>query len=142
MRENLGIRCRAHNRLAAVEVFGREHVQKKIDERQFKSKRAPQTEAVETAERRKRSEETPTAMLRTVEDALVKMGFKKKEAVAALETVTPRLDPKQRSLQALLREAIVFLTPPAVVNVPAAPKRKPEDRPRVAAAPEQPATPP
>jgi len=31
--DNLRVRCRAHNRLAAENEFGREHVERKIDER-------------------------------------------------------------------------------------------------------------
>src|SRR5688572_20053877 len=63
---NLRLRCRAHNKLAAVEVFGRDHVEKRIKDRQV--------------------EHRAEANFDSVTAALVRMGFKKKEAAEAVAT--------------------------------------------------------
>jgi hypothetical protein len=91
---DLRLRCRAHNQLAAREVFGREHVEKRIAERRAAN---------------------PTVKL--AESALVRSGFKAKEAREALETVVPQMDEKAReSVKAIFVEALAFLTPSCKVQ--------------------------
>lgn len=112
---NLRVRCRAHNRLHAEVVFGREHVARRIDLRRRKSK--PLDE---------RSDERPRASGATIDDerhataagsdlalrGLVHLGFAKSEAQRALDDVLRRHEggPQAPAIPDLLREAIRILT--------------------------------
>ena len=80
--------CRTHNRRAAEKAFGQEHVAKRIKERQ-----------------------ATRALFAQVEDALVGMGFKKKEAEEAVITVASEIAASERTLQTLVTKAVAFLTP-------------------------------
>jgi len=58
---NLRVRCRAHNRLHAEQVFGSEHVKRRIDERQRASRRRQERTAAggsRAGARRDAAEET------------------------------------------------------------------------------------
>jgi 5-methylcytosine-specific restriction endonuclease McrA len=93
---NLRVRCRAHNRLYAEQVFGKAHVEQRIDFRQRKSiAAAPPRHVVELALR-----------------GLQNMGFAKAEARRALESVAVRRAANGEALGApdLLRGAIAALT--------------------------------
>lgn len=87
---NLRVRCRAHNRLYAEQIFGKDHIAEQIDFRQRKS-----AHVLEPA-------------LRGLEN----MGFAKTEARRALERVAQRRAANGEALEAqsLLRDAIASLT--------------------------------
>jgi hypothetical protein len=86
---NVRIRCRAHNRYAAEQVFGREHVEREIE--------------------RKRREHPPTTTARaTLLKALVGLGFRSAEAERALGRFGP--EAWSRPVEALLRDALAALT--------------------------------
>jgi hypothetical protein len=87
---NLRVRCRAHNRLYAEQVFGRTHVEQRVDFRQRKS-----PHLFEVALR-----------------GLHNMGFAKTEARRALEDISERCAANGEALDApaLLRGAIAALT--------------------------------
>ena len=87
---NLRVRCRAHNRLYAEQVFGKSHVEQRVDFRQRKS-----PHVFEVALR-----------------GLQNMGFAKTEARRALEDVAERRAANGEALEApdLLRGAIAALT--------------------------------
>jgi hypothetical protein len=87
---NLRVRCRAHNRLHAEQVFGRTHVEQRVDFRQRKS-----PHVFEVALR-----------------GLKSMGFAKTEARRALEDISERCAANGEALDApaLLRGAIAALT--------------------------------
>jgi 5-methylcytosine-specific restriction endonuclease McrA len=104
--ENLRVRCRAHNRLAAEEVFGKAHVAEQIDFRQRKSRAvanavvaphppAPSPQVIELALR-----------------GLHNLGFKKSEARRAVDEVSHRrvATGEDLDVQELLRGAIAALT--------------------------------
>ncbi|MDB4943118.1 MAG: hypothetical protein JWP97_2652 [Labilithrix sp.] len=92
--DNLGVRCRAHNRLHAEQDFGRAHVEAKIAER--------------------RSGTTPV-MDRTREllrGALVGLGFKATEAARAVTSVVSAASHgEEPPLPDLLRDALRVLAP-------------------------------
>ena len=87
---NLRVRCRAHNRLYAEQIFGKSHVAKQMDFRQRKL-----SPVVDRALR-----------------GLQNMGFRKTEAERALEVVANRLAASGQGLEApdLVRGAITALT--------------------------------
>ena len=87
---NLRVRCRAHNRLYAEQIFGKSHVAKQIDFRQRKL----------------------TPVLDRALRGLQNMGFRKTEAERALEVVANRLAASGQGLEApeLVRGAITALT--------------------------------
>jgi hypothetical protein len=95
---NLRVRCRAHNRLAAEEVFGKAHVAERIDFRQRRShavRRPPPSQVIELALR-----------------GLHNMGFSKPDARRAVDHVSQRRVANGDALdvQDLLRGAIAALT--------------------------------
>lgn len=100
---NLRVRCRAHNRLHAETVFGREHVASRIDLRRRKSKciRASNDQA-------KPISTGVDLALR----GLVNMGFAKSDAERALEDVLRRHEASagEPSIPDLLRETIRALS--------------------------------
>ena len=87
---NLRVRCRAHNRLYAEQIFGKSHVAKQMDFRQRKL----------------------TPVLERALRGLQNMGFRKTEAERALEVVANRLAASGKGLEApqLVRGAITALT--------------------------------
>jgi 5-methylcytosine-specific restriction endonuclease McrA len=92
---NLRVRCRAHNLLHAEQVFGRQHVERKIRERHPR-KRGYATESCELAAR-----------------GLASMGFRPPEVRRALDTVTAHHPPEVLTatpVQTILREALAVLT--------------------------------
>ena len=102
---NLRVRCRPHNRRAAEEIFGKEHVAARIHCRQRQRKRR---------EEEKRSEDRSSATSDTMEQAtrgLVNMGFAPSDVKKTLVALAghPR-DTAGWPLPELLREAIGALT--------------------------------
>jgi 5-methylcytosine-specific restriction endonuclease McrA len=92
---NLRVRCRAHNLLYAEQVFGRQHVERKIRERRPR-KRGYTTESCELAA-----------------SGLAGMGFRPPEVRRALEAVSvrhPREVLAAIPVQIILREALAVLT--------------------------------
>lgn len=87
---NLRVRCRAHNRLHAEQVYGKEHVERRLDFRQRKS-----TQVLDVALR-----------------GLQNMGFARTEARRALAEVSERCAANGEALDTpdLLRGAIAALT--------------------------------
>ena len=94
---NSRVRCRAHNRLHAEQVFGREHVQRQISLRQRKRTPARADELVR-----------PPAF-ETAERGLRNLGFRDGEVRRALEALRAKLGPSA-SPDAILREALRILT--------------------------------
>ncbi|MDB4942839.1 MAG: hypothetical protein JWP97_2373 [Labilithrix sp.] len=94
---NLGVRCRAHNRLHAEQDFGRAHVEAKIAERR-----------AGTAPLLDRTRET-------LRGALVGLGFKANEAARAIASVASVASitsaGQEPPLPELLREALRVLAP-------------------------------
>jgi hypothetical protein len=96
---NLRVRCRAHNRMYAEEVFGKEYVAERIRCRQHQSRCVMASTATD-------------AMAATIHQAtcgLVNMGFEKTDVKRALDDVVGR-HPRGLDVQRLLREAIGALT--------------------------------
>jgi hypothetical protein len=93
---NLRVRCRAHNRLHAEEVFGEPHVARQINVRQRKYER------VEVAA------EPPIDAFDAARRGLVNLGFRDAEARRALETLR-RQESREMPLGELLREALAVL---------------------------------
>jgi hypothetical protein len=95
---NLRVLCRAHNRLYAEQLFGREHVAQRTDFRQRKSQRAGCDE--------KPSEDIERAVL-----GLARMGFTKLDARRAIGVVTAKHAASHSNvpLPKLVREAIELL---------------------------------
>lgn len=99
---NLRVRCRAHNRLHAEEVFGREYIARRIDFQRRKLNRARSANEPDGG---------PTA--RPVDLALrglVNMGFAKSAAQRALDELTHRNESAALPVADLLRQAIRALT--------------------------------
>ncbi|MDB5214709.1 MAG: hypothetical protein JWO86_2636, partial [Myxococcaceae bacterium] len=125
---NLRVRCRAHNRLHAEEVFGKEHVARAVDFRQRKSRCVESDESVKSVESvesvenveappsrvDEAAEETRTAgtAIDVAMRGLVGLGFARSEARRAIEAVARRRNTRAEALpvQRLLREAIAALT--------------------------------
>ncbi len=86
---NLRVRCRAHNRLYAEQVFGKAHVEQQVD---FRQRKSPQL--IELAR------------------GLANMGFARTDARRALEDVAHRRAANGEALEPpdLLRGAIAALT--------------------------------
>jgi len=96
---NLRVLCRAHNRLHAEEVFGREHVAERIHFRQRKSETTAATPDI-----------TPSdASLDVARRGLVKMGFRDTEARRAVQAAQIR-NPGAAAIPEILREALAVLT--------------------------------
>ena len=101
---NLRVRCRAHNRLAAEEVFGKAYIAERIDFRQRKSR--PVTIALPPPPPR------PPRAIEVALRGLHSMGFAKPDARRALEQVSQRrvANGDALDMQDLLRGAIAALT--------------------------------
>jgi 5-methylcytosine-specific restriction endonuclease McrA len=101
---NTRVRCRAHNRHAAEEIFGKEHVAMRIHCRQQQWMRG---------EGGKRGEDTSSATSDTMEQArrgLVNMGFAASDVKKTLLALAGHRDAFAAPLPELLREAIAALT--------------------------------
>jgi 5-methylcytosine-specific restriction endonuclease McrA len=115
---NLRVRCRAHNRLAAEEVFGKAHVAERIDFRQRKSRAAAATPPSPSPSPSPLSPLSPPPSLpppRAIELAvrgLHNMGFSKSDARRAVDHVSQRrvANGDELDVQDLLRGAIAALT--------------------------------
>jgi len=93
---NLRVRCRAHNQLYAEQVFGKEHVERKIRERRDPSRRGYATESCERAA-----------------SGLAGMGFRRakvRRALGAVIACHPRDALTAMPVQTILREALATLT--------------------------------
>ncbi|MDB5216021.1 MAG: hypothetical protein JWO86_3948, partial [Myxococcaceae bacterium] len=99
---NLRVRCRAHNRLAAEEVFGKAHVAERIDFRQRKSP------GVAT----RVSPSPPPRVVELAVRGLHNMGFRETDARRAVGHVSQRrvANGDELDVQDLLRGAIAALT--------------------------------
>jgi 5-methylcytosine-specific restriction endonuclease McrA len=95
---NLRVRCRAHNRMYAEEVFGKEYVAERIHCRQHQAQRVMATSPANAT----------ATMIDQATRGLVNMGFAKSEATRAVDGIV-RKHP-QGDVQRLLREAIAVLT--------------------------------
>jgi len=102
---NLRVRCRAHNRLAAEEMFGKAHVAERIDFRQRKSRAvaAPPPPPLSPP---------PPRVIELALRGLHNMGFSKLDARRAVEHVSQRrvANRDELDVQDLLRGAIAALT--------------------------------
>ena len=93
--ENLRIRCRRHNQLYAEQVFGRTHVERRIDLQRRKSK--PSASSAPAAS------ETLTRALRS-------LGFRDPEVRRALAALESKHDMSAAPIETLVREALLVLT--------------------------------
>jgi 5-methylcytosine-specific restriction endonuclease McrA len=113
--ENLRIRCRAHNRLWAEQVFGRDHIDRALHfrQRKYRVTKADAHAGNETpsASLTKGSADSSLSAHEKVALALEKMGFQRSQARKALRAVERRqCGEKTRTLEALLREAVLEAT--------------------------------
>lgn len=93
--DNLCVKCRRHNALAAERAFGRKHVAKKIGEKRARTAVCP----------RQRGEHMEMALR-----ALIGLGFKEAQARRALAVVEERLAGSFAPLETVIREALSVLT--------------------------------
>ena len=102
--ENLRVRCRAHNRLAAEEVFGKAHVAEQIDFRQRKSRAVAKPVLAPRP--------SPSPVIELALRGLHNLGFKKSDARRAVDEVSHRrvATGEELDVQDLLRGAIAALT--------------------------------
>jgi 5-methylcytosine-specific restriction endonuclease McrA len=107
---NLRVRCRAHNRLAAEEVFGKAHVAERIDFRQRKSRAVAAT--LPSLSPPPPPPSPPPQVIELALRGLHNMGFSKTDARRAVDRVSQRRVANGDALdvQGLLRGAIAALT--------------------------------
>ena len=111
---NLRVRCRAHNRLHAEEVFGTDYVARRIDERRRASRRGGQRN-VGGAPRAAAEETTAELCIK----GLTNMGFAEGKARRVVMEVAERqAGGGSASFEALFREALTALTEPALSGTP------------------------
>ncbi|MDB5221096.1 MAG: hypothetical protein JWO86_9023, partial [Myxococcaceae bacterium] len=107
---NLRVRCRAHNRLAAEEVFGKTHVAERIDFRQRRSRAvaAPLPSLSPPVP----SPPPPPYAIELALRGLHNMGFSQSDARRAVDHVSHRrvANGDELDVQDLLRGAIAALT--------------------------------
>lgn len=92
---NLRVRCRAHNRLHAEQTFGKEHVERKVQEHRHPRKRGYPSDSYALAAR-----------------GLMNLGFPRAEVRRALDAVGERRTlegPDPVPLQTILRDALAVL---------------------------------
>jgi hypothetical protein len=95
---NLRVRCRAHNRMYAEQVFGKEYVAERIHCRQHQAQRVMATSAM-------------TETIHRATRGLVNMGFAKTDAKRAVDSIVQEHGGAlSLELPALLRDAITRLT--------------------------------
>jgi Holliday junction resolvase RuvA-like protein len=101
---NLRVRCRAHNRLAAEDVFGKAHIAERIDFRQRKSRAVAKPVLAPPPD----SSQVIELALR----GLYNLGFRKSDARQAVDHVSQRriANGDELDVQDLLRGAIGALT--------------------------------
>ena len=101
---NLRVRCRAHNRLAAEDVFGKAHVAGRIDFRQRKSRAVAATPSPMPS--------PPPQVIELALRGLHNLGFRESDARRALDQVSHRriASGDELGVQELLRGAIAALT--------------------------------
>jgi hypothetical protein len=101
---NLRVRCRAHNRLAAEDVFGKAHIAESIDFRQRKSRAVPT--------RLPPAPSPPAQVIELAVRGLHNMGFTTIDARRAVDHISRRrvATGDELGVQDLLREAIGALT--------------------------------
>jgi hypothetical protein len=104
--ENLRVRCRAHDRLAAEDAFGKTHVAEQIDFRRRKSR------AVASAVVAQPARPAATEAIELVLGGLHNLGFKKCDARRAVDEIAHRrvATGEELDVQHLLRGAIAALT--------------------------------
>ncbi|MDB5219920.1 MAG: hypothetical protein JWO86_7847 [Myxococcaceae bacterium] len=110
---NLRVRCRAHNRLAAEEVFGKAHVAERIDFRQRKSRAVAATlPSLSPPPPLPGLPPPPPQAIELALRGLHNMGFSKSDARRAVDHVSQRRVANGDALdvQDLLRGAIAALT--------------------------------
>jgi Holliday junction resolvasome RuvABC DNA-binding subunit len=109
---NLRVRCRAHNRLAAEEVFGKAHVAERIDFRQRKSRAAAATLPAMSPPPPASLRPPPPQAIELALRGLHNMGFNKSDARRAVDHVSQRrvANGDELDVQNLLRGAIAALT--------------------------------
>ncbi|MDB5220946.1 MAG: hypothetical protein JWO86_8873 [Myxococcaceae bacterium] len=109
---NLRVRCRAHNRLAAEEVFGKAHVAERIDFRQRKSRAAAKLVPPPPSPPPSPSPSPSPQVIELAVRGLHNMGFTKSDARRAVDHVSQRrvANGDEVDVQALLRGAIAALT--------------------------------
>jgi hypothetical protein len=130
--DNVRVRCRAHNQLAAEEVYGRHHIELARHLRQQKCRRdqaenphkadAARTKGAATARRPEKvgsadarsiagnfGTASASGTLEKVRLALTSMGFRNTEARKAIVSVVERHGETQ-SVEVVLREALLFIT--------------------------------
>jgi hypothetical protein len=105
---NLRVRCRAHNRLAAEEVFGKVHVAGRIDLRQRKSPAVVVPSRLPTPA----SSPPPTQVIELAMRGLRNLGFCATDARRAVDHVSQRrvANGDALDLQDVLRGALAALT--------------------------------
>jgi 5-methylcytosine-specific restriction endonuclease McrA len=106
--ENLRVRCRAHNRLAAEEVFGKAHVAEQINFRQRKSRAVVKAVLAPPLP----LPLPPPQVIELALRGLHNLGFKKSDARRAVDEISHRRVATGEALdvQGLLRGAIAALT--------------------------------
>ncbi|MEA2749576.1 MAG: hypothetical protein QOI41_3719 [Myxococcales bacterium] len=109
---NLRVRCRAHNRLAAEEVFGKAHVAERIDFRQRRSRAVAATLPSLSPLPSPPLRPPPPQAIELALRGLHNMGFSKSDARRALDHVSHRraANGDELDVRALLRGAIAALT--------------------------------
>lgn len=99
---NLRVRCRAHNRFHAEEIFGKEHVARQIDFRRRKFE--------ETGHRNDHGEASRADTFDLALRGLVNLGFAKSAAERTLAELAQQRDHVTPAVADLLRDAIRALT--------------------------------
>ncbi|MEA2750820.1 MAG: hypothetical protein QOI41_4963, partial [Myxococcales bacterium] len=109
---NLRVRCRAHNRLAAEEVFGKAHVAERIDFRQRRSRAVAATLPALSPPPSLPLPPPPPQAIELAVRGLHNMGFSKSDARRAVDHVSQRrvANGDELDVQDLLRGAIAALT--------------------------------
>jgi 5-methylcytosine-specific restriction endonuclease McrA len=108
--ENLRVRCRAHNRLWAEEVYGRERVKKAPHFRQQKSDSCAPVERLHELRSEASPPKTAPAVFEKVHLALRNLGFREAQARKAIVEVAESGDGPPLTLEAALRTAILVAT--------------------------------
>jgi hypothetical protein len=104
--DNLSVRCRAHNYLAAELLFGREHIERRIAERRFV--KPPRQELSDRPRQRGNLTPAVESDIKLALHALCGMGFRAREGRRALGIVRQRRA-APCSIETLLREALAVL---------------------------------
>jgi hypothetical protein len=109
---NLRVRCRAHNRLAAEEVFGKAHVAGRIELRQRKSRAVVMPSRLPTPASSPASSPPPTQVIELAMRGLRNLGFCATDARRAVVHVSQRrvANGDALDLQDVLRGALAALT--------------------------------